>query len=181
MTVDIHDHFHCHICGCVLTDKNRASGGNSNIWCRNCTNEYNRNYKKRRRENSSDSYREDERQRSKSYYRNAYQHRRDDFLGQFKTPCACCGETAKECIVFHHVYPSDKSFCVGGGQLGKHSKEEIINEVAKCICLCENCHRKFHHKYFHQVENPKENLELFINKTIKEDSNGRHYVLRMPL
>ena len=118
-------------------------------------------YRDKRRANDP-IYVQSERQRAKAYYHSIYQKRRDEFLDRFKTPCVRCGETDTSCIVFHHVDPNTKLFCVGDGSLGKHNKEEIRAEVQKCICLCENCHRKFHHRYFHQLEDPQRNLFEFI-------------------
>lgn len=162
--IDRLDHSRCHNCGCVLTDENRASGGNSKRLCRNCANKMNRDYKKRRMSDENDSYREDEKKRAKQWYRGTYRKKRDELLNKYKTPCLKCGEQAMECIVFHHIEPLKKSFCVGGGALGKHREEEIASEVEKCVCLCENCHRKFHHKYFHQVDNPISALETFLRE-----------------
>ena len=157
------DDFHCRKCGCVLTSENRASGTNWH-WCRSCKKKADSEYKKRRRMDADDTYSEEEKQRAKKYYRTIYSKRRDELLNKYKGPCAKCGENSPECIVFHHINPKEKNFCVGGGALGKHTESEIAEEVKKCICLCENCHRKFHHKYFHQLDNPICDLKSFLNQ-----------------
>lgn len=160
VVIDRFDHSHCHECGCVLTNENRAQV--TNYICKDCHNRKNREYKKRRRMDKNDSYRFDEQQRAKRLYRGTYRKKRDEFFNKYKYPCLKCGESHFECIVFHHVVPQTKSFSVAAGQLGKHTKEEIETEIKKCVCLCENCHRKFHHQHFYQIENPVEALKSFI-------------------
>lgn len=55
--------------------------------------------------------------------------------------CLLCGEKEVVCLDFHHLNPQEKSF-----NLSKvlRSQRKIANEVAKCIILCANCHRKLH-------------------------------------
>ena len=58
--------------------------------------------------------------------------------------CERCGETAPECLHFHHRDPAEKdlelSLAIGRGW----AKERILAEVAKCEVLCANCHMKHH-------------------------------------
>ena len=72
--------------------------------------------------------------------------RRQDSQGKWlheqKTPCIICGESEKVCIDYHHINSEDKDFTIG-----KHrgrSKEWLLHEMSKCVCLCSNCHRKVH-------------------------------------
>lgn len=70
------------------------------------------------------------------------QKKQGEWLNSLKTPCIICGEAEPVCIDFHHINPADKDFSVG-----KHrgrSREGLLKEVRKCICLCANCHRKVH-------------------------------------
>ena len=55
------------------------------------------------------------------------------------------------CIDFHHVDPALKLFCIG---VGSHTDEETAAEIAKCVCVCSNCHRDFHHTYGKNPANP---------------------------
>lgn len=41
---------------------------------------------------------------------------------------------------FHHRNPAEKLFEIGPGSF-RHSREDILIEVAKCDLLCSNCHR----------------------------------------
>lgn len=44
---------------------------------------------------------------------------------------------------FHHRDPSQKDFEVSMMVMG-HSRERILDEIAKCDALCANCHLKLH-------------------------------------
>lgn len=65
------------------------------------------------------------------------------WLTNYKTTngCSQCSENDWRCLDFHHNKGS-KSFNIGdAGRAGK-SIETIQSEIAKCIILCANCHRK---------------------------------------
>ncbi len=59
-----------------------------------------------------------------------------------KLKCAVCGESDPACLDFHHLEPSEKEN--DPSQMMSHSKKTILEELAKCVCLCANCHRKEH-------------------------------------
>ena len=44
---------------------------------------------------------------------------------------------------FHHIDPKQKEFNIG--DFKKKSKISILKEIEKCVPLCSNCHREFHH------------------------------------
>ena len=60
--------------------------------------------------------------------------------------CAKCGESHPSTLDFHHAIhlPDNKKVfqLVADG----HSWRRIMKEIAKCIVLCSNCHRKVHHE-----------------------------------
>lgn len=70
------------------------------------------------------------------------QRRIIEHLYTLKTPCIICGESDPCCIDFHHINPTEKEFTISK-RLGI-SKERIEREIAKCVCVCANCHRKIH-------------------------------------
>lgn len=123
---------------------------------------------------SDKSYMENERKRAREYYHSTYQKKRDDWLSEYRTPCLKCGETRSWCLVWHHVDPNNKTFNIGAGTPRIEVREKIIEETKKCVNLCDNCHRDFHHIYGHKPEHPKEALEEYLGFTLNgEDSNDR--------
>ena len=59
-----------------------------------------------------------------------------------KTQCLICGETEPVCLDFHHKNPNEKDFTIG--KRVSRSKDNLLMEINKCVCLCANCHRKVH-------------------------------------
>lgn len=56
--------------------------------------------------------------------------------------CSRCPEDTPCCIDFHHE--RDKEFNLYEAVNLGYGKERILAEIAKCIPLCANCHRKHH-------------------------------------
>lgn len=56
--------------------------------------------------------------------------------------CLVCGEAENCCLDFHHLDPSQKDFAIGPNLTKKWDRIEA--ELAKCVVLCSNCHRKVH-------------------------------------
>jgi hypothetical protein len=58
--------------------------------------------------------------------------------------CLLCPEATPCCLTAHHVRPEDKGFNIGdAGSLG-YSTQKVKEELQKCVCLCFNCHAKYH-------------------------------------
>ncbi len=66
--------------------------------------------------------------------------------------CVRCGETAAECLHFHHLDPTTKKFEVSVGVGQGWSRKLISAEMAKCIVLCANCHLIHHWDERHGTE-----------------------------
>jgi hypothetical protein len=58
--------------------------------------------------------------------------------------CKICNESATCCLDFHHRDPSQKEFVLSDMANRGQSIKVIEKEIAKCIVLCSNCHRKLH-------------------------------------
>jgi len=58
--------------------------------------------------------------------------------------CKFCNECEPVCLDFHHLDPAGKDINVG--QQMSSGLERLKREIAKCICVCANCHRKVHAK-----------------------------------
>jgi hypothetical protein len=56
--------------------------------------------------------------------------------------CSRCDEDHPAALDFHHIDPATKSFNLN--RAGRHSDAKVLEEIAKCIVLCANCHRKEH-------------------------------------
>lgn len=56
--------------------------------------------------------------------------------------CSQCGESHPAVIDFHHINPEEKDRNPSGW-MRMHGKK-LFEELAKCIPLCSNCHRKLH-------------------------------------
>ena len=90
------------------------------------------------------------------------QNRQGDWLNLQKTSCVVCGESEPICIDFHHINPEEKEFTIGKHR--SRSREWILTEISKCVCLCANCHRKLHAGLI--------NLENYINNESLPCSTG---------
>jgi len=58
--------------------------------------------------------------------------------------CAICFETESVCLDYHHIFPEDKFKEISRMVIEMFSREKILAEMKKCICICSNCHRKVH-------------------------------------
>lgn len=58
--------------------------------------------------------------------------------------CEHCGEDHPACLDFHHVDPKLKTVHIYQMRREGWSEERVAAELAKCIILCSNCHRKLH-------------------------------------
>lgn len=61
--------------------------------------------------------------------------------------CLFCREQEPICLDFHHINPANKEFAVGGARM--MATKRVIAEIAKCVVLCANCHRKLHAGLLH--------------------------------
>lgn len=59
--------------------------------------------------------------------------------------CAKCGESRGYVLDYHHLDPSQKENTIARMTSNYYSLNRVYNEISKCICLCANCHREFHH------------------------------------
>jgi transcription elongation factor Elf1 len=65
----------------------------------------------------------------------------DEYKKTFK--CVKCDEARYYVLDFHHIDPIKKEY--GISSISKYSLERIKKEIEKCVVLCSNCHREFHH------------------------------------
>lgn len=65
--------------------------------------------------------------------------------------CSRCPENHPACLDFHHIC-GNKTKNVAKMVTEKLSMKTIMQEIAKCIVLCSNCHRKEHSVYENRLE-----------------------------
>jgi hypothetical protein len=58
--------------------------------------------------------------------------------------CSLCPETHPACLDFHHLDAATKVGRVSNYASFNFSIDRIKAEIAKCVVLCANCHRKHH-------------------------------------
>lgn len=58
--------------------------------------------------------------------------------------CAYCGEKEVACLAAHHRDPALKEFDIGSRRCRDASPGRVRDELAKCDCVCHNCHAKIH-------------------------------------
>jgi len=68
-----------------------------------------------------------------------------DSIRAFKAEigCASCAERDVACLDFHHTDDNKEINVSDAVRLG-WSLERLRTEMAKCVVLCSNCHRKLH-------------------------------------
>ena len=82
----------------------------------------------------------DKRKRNRTSTDTYYAHKRM-LLEQLKTTCVICQEKLPPyCLDFHHLH--DKKCRIVEINLCSHVL--LIAELAKCVVVCANCHRKIH-------------------------------------
>lgn len=79
------------------------------------------------------------------HFKNSYNTKIRKYIRSFKTNTECkqCGHKGIASIEFHHVNSKN---LVLSQVCNKHTLEEIMLEIEKCVILCTNCHRKLHHE-----------------------------------
>jgi len=72
-----------------------------------------------------------------------------------KLKCSKCREDHPATLDFHHKNSKEKEFNVTFMSYFGYSIERIKKEIAKCIILCANCHRKLHYEENKKPYKPK--------------------------
>jgi len=58
--------------------------------------------------------------------------------------CLLCDEKEPCCLSFHHRDPATKQFEIANAYHRCISLARLERELAKCVCVCHNCHAKIH-------------------------------------
>jgi hypothetical protein len=89
----------------------------------------------------------------------------DAYIMNYKTqnPCEDCGEVDPIVLCFHHL--RDKKFNLGSAPKDRIKLPEVIEEIKKCIVLCQNCHARRHSKRNLDSDNYEKISAYNYNKT----------------
>ena len=95
--------------------------------------------------------------------KNKYQEKKNT-IQELKAQCKCakCGESRGYVLDYHHIDPNQKEKGVARLVSSTYSIDNVYKEIEKCIVLCANCHREFHH--FKNLDN-----NLTIEQYLKKD------------
>lgn len=82
-----------------------------------------------------------------AYMKERYQAKKSE-IQELKSSLKCekCGESRGWVLDFHHIDPSIKENTIARMTSNKYQLSKVYEEIKKCICLCSNCHRDFHHR-----------------------------------
>jgi len=58
--------------------------------------------------------------------------------------CYFCREMHHACLSAHHRRKEEKRFTIADARQKGYPLEDVKRELAKCMCLCLNCHSKLH-------------------------------------
>lgn len=58
--------------------------------------------------------------------------------------CCRCDETDECCLEMHHFNPSEKEHGLASFAMSNFGNDAWYAELAKCIIVCSNCHKKIH-------------------------------------
>lgn len=57
--------------------------------------------------------------------------------------CCMCAENDAVCLDLHHLDPTQKEMNVSS-VISRRTWDRVLTEIAKCVVICSNCHRKLH-------------------------------------
>ncbi len=78
--------------------------------------------------------------------------------------CVCCGyNKCMSSLAIHHLDPSIKEISFSGVRANGISWDKIIQELRKCILVCNNCHGEIHAKIIDVPKNAASFDESFSN------------------
>lgn len=91
-------------------------------------------------------YRADCKECHSGYMKKKYQEKKE-LVQELKSQCSCakCGDTRGYVLEYHHINPEEKEGTIARMTSSNYQLDKVYDEIKKCIVLCANCHREFHH------------------------------------
>ena len=95
-----------------------------------------------------------------SYMKQKYQEKKNEVQAiKAQLSCAKCGDKRGYVLDFHHLNPEEKENTIARMLSNRYELNKVYDEINKCIVLCANCHREFHH---FQNLNPNLTIEEYL-------------------
>lgn len=116
--------------------RNASRKDGLNERCKECCNQYIRQHYQKNKQ----YYKDKAKKQDGKQYKILRQ-----IITENKKQCSKCGEKHPATLDYHHLDKEQKSFTITQATGTKRcSVETLLKEIAKCIVLCSNCHRKLH-------------------------------------
>lgn len=104
---------------------------------------YRREYFRRRRA-SDPAFKEREKAGAKRR-KKRWSEESKELVREFRAAgCRYCGEKTECCLAAHHLDPDAKDFSIAKAISRRLPVNRVAKELAKCVCVCHNCHAKIH-------------------------------------
>jgi hypothetical protein len=87
--------------------------------------------------------------------------------------CIQCGYDHPAALDFHHVERKKNNKKVNELVSDGHTKKRILEEIAKCVVLCSNCHRVHHHEERVMLAKQRKSSKIHTSDTCKGKKSGR--------
>jgi len=113
---------------------------------------YNKNIKpitnkfKKQKAKNSKNYRKNNKENINKR-KKTHQKKKREWVDSIKKEkeCSKCNEDRWFCLAFHHLNPGDKKFTIAECVSRSFSNKAILEEMNKCVVLCNNCHQHLHY------------------------------------
>ena len=115
--------------------RNKTKFDGHSTTCKSCHATYNKEWYAKNR---------NDRRKAIIARRNRQTQQNKEYVKSVKLACLKCGESAYECLDFHHIDSTQKEHNITTLIRSGATIETCKKEINKCIVLCANCHRKYH-------------------------------------
>jgi len=83
--------------------------------------------------------------------------------------CSRCGFNHPAALQFHHTGAGEKKFEIGSAVMLQKSLKQVKEEIAKCECVCANCHAVHHYDERMLLEADRQAEEMEYNELVEEE------------
>jgi transcription elongation factor Elf1 len=92
------------------------------------------------------------------------------WIAEYKKTLSCsrCGFNHPAALQFHHTGAGEKKFEIGSAVMLQKSLKQVKEEIAKCECVCANCHAIHHYEERMLLEADRQLEEQEYNELVEE-------------